>query len=72
MYIERWFRFVLSRPRIIILLCTLLVVGASIFLPSLYKDTSPDAYIEPNNPALIYRDKVKEIFGLDDPFVVAI
>ncbi len=49
-----------------------LILCMAAFLPSIRKDTSPDAYIEANNPALLYRDAVKEIFGLDDPFVVAI
>lgn len=42
------------------------------FLPSLVKDISSDAYLSPDNTALVYRSRVKELFGLSDPFVVAI
>ncbi len=72
MYIERWFRFVVGRARLVLAVSVGLILCMAAFLPSLQKDTSPEAYIESNNPALIYRDAVKEIFGLDDPFVVAI
>ncbi|PCJ16859.1 MAG: Patched family protein [Candidatus Cloacimonadota bacterium] len=41
-------------------------------LLKLTKDTSADAFIAFDNPALIYREKVKDIFGLKDPLVIAI
>ena len=70
--LEKLFTWIATRAWVVIAVGLLVVAAAASGLPSLYKDTSPDAYIEPENPALIYRDKVKEIFGLDDPFVVAI
>ncbi|PCJ37830.1 MAG: Patched family protein [Moraxellaceae bacterium] len=41
-------------------------------LPKLTKDTRADAFMAADNPALIYRDKVKALFGLSDPMVIAI
>jgi predicted RND superfamily exporter protein len=41
-------------------------------LPKLYKDTRADAFLAEDNPALMYRNKVKEQFGLSDPIVVAV
>ncbi|MEE9254559.1 MAG: MMPL family transporter, partial [Pseudomonadales bacterium] len=49
-----------------------MVVQLAAFVPSLTKDTTADAFIAKDNPAVIYRDRVKEIFGLEDPFVVAV
>ncbi len=69
---ERFFLFVTAFPKTLLLLCFLGIAAAGAFLPSLVKDTTPDAFIAADNPAVIYRDKVKEIFGLDDPFVVAV
>jgi predicted RND superfamily exporter protein len=70
--IRQWFEFVNARPITVLSINALIVIAFAVSLPKLHKDTSPDAYIEPDNPALIYRDQVKEMFSLDDPFVVAI
>ncbi|NHO65669.1 outer membrane lipoprotein-sorting protein [Aestuariicella hydrocarbonica] len=48
----------------------MLTIGT--FLPQLTKDTRGDAFMDPSNPALLYRDKVKQQFGLSDPFVIAV
>ncbi|MGR8918786.1 MAG: hypothetical protein ACU85V_04135, partial [Gammaproteobacteria bacterium] len=69
---ETWFRFVCANPVGVLLVNLAVVAGLGAALPQLYKDTSPDAYIEPDNPALIYRNSVKENFSLDDSFVIAI
>ncbi len=70
--IKEAFDWITLNPWKIISVGIIAIIAFGTGLPQLYKDTSPDAYIEPGNPALIYRDKVKDIFGLDDPFVVAI
>lgn len=70
--VQQWFRFVNANPVKVLLVNAIIVAALGVSLPKLYKDTTPDAYVEPDNPALIYRDQVKEIFSLDDPFVVAI
>jgi predicted RND superfamily exporter protein len=41
-------------------------------LGQLHKDTRADAFLEADNPALVYKNKVREIFGLSDPLIVAI
>ncbi|TDI60671.1 MAG: outer membrane lipoprotein-sorting protein [Alphaproteobacteria bacterium] len=70
--IKEAFDWITLNPWKIISVGIIAMVAFGSGLPQLYKDTSPDAYIEPGNPALIYRDKVKDTFGLNDPFVVAI
>jgi predicted RND superfamily exporter protein len=48
------------------------MLSAAAFIPGLTKDTSSDAFIAKDNPARVYRDQVKKVFGLSDPFVIAI
>ncbi|MEQ8967976.1 MAG: outer membrane lipoprotein-sorting protein [Azospirillaceae bacterium] len=56
-----------------VLILGLMVIAAGISqIPRLEKDTSAGAFIDPENPALVYRDRVEEIFGLRDPIVVAV
>jgi len=42
------------------------------FIPQLEKDTRSDAFMPPDHPALVYRNQLKEIFGLKDPMVIAV
>lgn len=70
--IARFFWFIVSYPKTLVLLSLLVFVGTLSFLPKLVKDTRSDAFLEETNPALVYRDKVKAQFGLSDPIVIAI
>jgi hypothetical protein len=49
----------------------LIAVGAAL-LPRLTRDTTADAFIRPDDPARIYRERVEEVFGLKDPIAVAV
>ena len=69
---ESFFRGVTEYPWMVILLGVLLAAGSAAFVPTLVKDTTADAFISQDNPAVIYRDRVKQIFGLEDPFVIAV
>ena len=71
-FMRQFFLMILRWPKCVILVC-LVVIGLSASqLPKLKKDASANAYIPPNHSALLYREKVKETFGLDDPLVIAI
>ncbi|MCZ6657591.1 MAG: outer membrane lipoprotein-sorting protein [Gammaproteobacteria bacterium] len=70
--IEQYFRGVVARPWTTIALSALVVISTGAFLPSLVMDTRSDAFINANEPALVYREKVEELFGLADPIVVAV
>lgn len=70
--IENFFHLILHYPKRLLLLASLLMVVIGGFLPALTNDLRPDAFLADDNPALIYRDKVKEMFGLSDPMVIAI
>ncbi len=71
-FAEGFFRTVTAFPKTVVVLSLMMILGVAAFLPLLQKDTTPDAFIAADNPAVVYRDKVKKIFGLDDPFVVAV
>jgi len=49
-----------------------LLAGLASQLGELTKNTQADAFISPDEPALIYREKVEEIFNLRDPIVIAV
>ena len=59
-------------PRKVLMLGLLLMVVLASGLKQLYKDTRADAFLAADNPALVYKNKVREIFGLSDPLVIAI
>ena len=49
-----------------------LILIFSSFLTTLTKDVSSDSFINKDNPALVYKNKIKDTFGLTDPMVIAI
>jgi len=69
---EIFFERLTRWPKTIILLGLLLIIATGSFIPTLHKDTRSDAFMPPDHPALIYRDKVEKIFGLKDPMVIAV
>ena len=66
------FMLITAWPRMVIMLGLLFIALTAMFIPNLVKNTSSDAFIADDNPAVVYRDRVKQIFGLDDPFVIAL
>jgi len=63
----------LIRYRWLSLLVALIIVGGlGSQLGQLKKNTQADAFINENEPALIYRQAVEDIFNLKDPMVIAI
>ena len=68
----RFFRAVTNYPKTILIAGLILIVVSAVFIPTLEKDTRSDAFMPPDHPSLVYRDKVKEIFGLKDPMVIAV
>ncbi len=70
--IGRYFHLIVSLRWLVLLLGAILVGAAMTAIPSLSKDTSAGAFIHPENPALLYREQVEQLFGLRDPIVVAV
>lgn len=69
---EDFFFVVTERYELILTLSILLIVVAVTFLPSMTKDTTTEAFIPKDDPVLLYRDNVRETFGLKDPMVIAV
>ena len=70
--VERFLTQIVRWRLAIIALGFLAVVLAGIAATFLRKDTSGDAFLDPNSPALRYRAQVEETFGLKDPIIVAV
>ena len=68
----RFFEFVTAWPKTILALSLLAIAGLASFVPQIHKDTSSDAFISPDDPVVLYRDHVRDVFGLEDPIVVAV
>lgn len=71
-FIGEFYEKLVRYPKSVVFASLVLFALTISFLPQLTKDTRSDAFLAADNPALIYRDKVKEQFGLSDPMVVVI
>ena len=63
---------IIGFPKAYVSLSLLMLIALLTALPQLYKDTRSDAFLAKDNPALVYKDKVKALFGLSDPIVIAV
>lgn len=68
----RFFSNLFKKPIALVIIPLIFFIGAASFLPTIVKDTRGDAFLSPDNPALLYRERVRDQFGLNDPVVVAI
>ena len=69
----RFFNVVVRFPKTVLISGLLLLFcWAILALPNLQRDTRADAFLASDNPALVYKDKVKAQFGLSDPMVIAV
>lgn len=65
-------RIIVTYPKTLVFISLMIMAALLGALPSLYKDTRSDAFLADDNPALVYKNKVKAQFGLSDPIVIAI
>ena len=72
MLVERWLRFVVHHRWAVLAATAAALIAAGMLARGLHKDTSANAYIEPGNPALLYRERVVDTFGLKEPIVIAV
>ena len=71
-FVNSFAMFVVNHPKLNVFASLLLMFALLSALPGLYKDTRADAFLAADNPALLYKDKVKAQFGLSDPIVIAV
>jgi predicted RND superfamily exporter protein len=69
---DKFFDFVTAWPKFFVVLSVLAIVGLATFVPQIHKDTNSDAFIAKDDPVVVYREQVRDIFGLEDPIVVAV
>ncbi len=68
----RFFWALTGYPKLVVLISLIFVVGIGSFLPKLTLDTAIESYLPADHPVVVYRNKVKELFGLRDPMVIAV
>ena len=68
----RFFWAVTAWPKTVIAIGVAFIIAFAAQIPSLQKDTRADAFIPEDHPALLFRDQVRDIFGLEDPMVIAV
>jgi predicted RND superfamily exporter protein len=68
----RFFTAITAAPKTIMTVGFLIIVSTAAFIPTLTIDARSESFLPPDNPALVYRDKVEKIFGLKDPMVIAV
>ncbi|MGH8480643.1 MAG: hypothetical protein ACREXK_14020 [Gammaproteobacteria bacterium] len=71
-HVENFLTAVVRWRHAVIALGALLIVACLFAAMQLRKDTSADAFLDPDNPALRYRKQVADVFGLKDPVVIAV
>ncbi|WP_430461034.1 outer membrane lipoprotein-sorting protein [Thalassolituus sp. LLYu03] len=69
---NNWIFLGIRRPWLVIISGLLLMFACASGLKLLHKDTRADAFLEQDNPALVYKNRVQEVFGLSDPLIVAV
>ena len=67
-----FFRSLIAHPLKVLLPLLVLMIASVYGLKDLRKDTRSDAFLTPDNPALVYRDLIKSQFGLSDPMLIAL
>ncbi len=68
----RFYSKIIAWPKTIIFLFIVIVGVCLMALPAMKIDSRVESYINEDNEALITRNKVREMFGLSDPFVIAV
>ena len=68
----RFFYTITAIPKTIITLAFVIIIATAAFIPTLKIDSRAESFLPPDDPALLYRDQVEEVFGLKDPMVIAV
>jgi uncharacterized protein len=68
----RFYSKLIGWPKTIIFIFIGVVALCFLGLPNMKIDSRVEAYINEDNESLITRNKVREMFGLSDPFVIAV
>ena len=69
---REFFERVVTHPLRVTFIGLLLIVLFAIGVTKIVKDTTADAFIPKGHSALVNKDKLIELFGLDDPMIIVI
>ena len=69
---KSYFKWVVNNPLKVIVVGVMLIVFGVLGMTRIVKDTSADAFIKANDPALVSKNKLVELFDLNDPMVISI
>jgi predicted RND superfamily exporter protein len=61
-----------GNPKKVLVSGLLAIIFFTSFLPQLTMDPEAESFLPKDSPALIYRQQVEDIFGLNDPMVIAV
>lgn len=67
-----FFEFILRMPIVVVAIALIIFLAGVAGLTQLKKDVRSDAFLAPDNPALVYRDVIKDVFGLSDPMILVV
>lgn len=68
----RFFWAITTHKWLVLFLSLVVFVAMAFSLPKLTRDTRAEAFIAADHPSVLYRDQVRDIFGLYDPIVIAV
>ncbi len=69
---RRFFHFVTAHPAPVLAVAAAGALALAVSVLGLTRDTSPDAFIPPNHPALVLKKQVEDSFGLTEPIAVGV
>ncbi len=69
---KSYFKWVVNNPLKVIVVGMILIVFGVLGMTRIVKDTSADAFIKADDPALVSKNKLVELFDLNDPMVISI
>jgi len=69
---RNFFKWIVNNPLKVTFVSLLIIIAFAIGIKNIVKDTTADAFMKKDNPALVNKNRLIELFGLDDPMVVVI
>jgi len=70
--VRGYFEFITSHSVPVLAVCAVIGLAFVPFILTLTRDTSPDAFIPPDHPAMALKRQVEESFGVTEPIAVTI
>lgn len=67
-----YFKWITNNPKKVIFIGVVVILFFAYGLKDIVKDTSADAFITSDHPALVNKERLSELFGLEDPMVMVV